>query len=79
MINNKLVVLEGEEDILVSHLVSFRYVEGEGKLKEFPFQSFEIVNVEMVCPIREELNNVEFPMTSLKDALTVIRSGHPVG
>lgn len=26
LINNKLVVMEGEEDIMVSHLASFRYV-----------------------------------------------------
>lgn len=33
----------------------------------------------MVCPIREELKNVEFPIASLKDALTIIRNGHPEG
>lgn len=53
-------------------------MQGEGALKEISFQSFEIINVEMVGPIGE-LKNVEFPMASLKDALTVIRSGHPEG
>lgn len=63
LVNNNLVVVEGEEDLMVCPI-------GE-ELKN--------VNVEMVCPIGEELKNVEFPMASLKDALTFIRSGHPVG
>lgn len=57
--NNKLVVVEGEEDIMMSHLASFRYVEGEGELKEIPLQSFEIVNVEMVGHVGE-VKNVEY-------------------
>lgn len=43
-------------------------------MKEISFQSFE-----MVGPIGDELKNVEFPMASFKDALTIIRSGHPIG
>lgn len=50
-----------------------------GGLKEILFQSFEIVNVEIVFPIRDEVKNVEFSMASLKYALTVIRSGHLLG
>lgn len=45
--------MEGEKDIMVSPLTSFRYVEGEGEMKEIQFQSFEIVNVEMVFPVGE--------------------------
>lgn len=52
---------EGEEDIMVSHLPSFRYVEGGGEVKEIPFQSFEIFNVEMVGPIGE-VKTAEFLM-----------------
>ncbi|XP_050889358.1 uncharacterized protein LOC127094581 [Lathyrus oleraceus] len=52
--DDKLVVVEGEEDIVVSHLASFRYVEGEGEIREVPFQSFKVINVEMVCPARGE-------------------------
>lgn len=37
VVNNKLVVVEGEEDFLVSHLESFLYIEGEGEVKEIPF------------------------------------------
>ena len=77
--DDKLVVVEGEEDIVVSHLASFRYVEGEGEIREVPFQSFEVINVEMVCPARDESKDAESPMASLKDALTIIKDGHPQG
>ncbi|XP_050877316.1 uncharacterized protein LOC127081075 [Lathyrus oleraceus] len=77
--DDKLVVVEGEEDIMVSHLASFRYVEGEGEIREVPFQSFEVINVEMVCPARGESKDAESPMASLKDALTIIKDGHPQG
>lgn len=53
-VGNKLVVMEGEEDIMVSYLTLFRYVEGEGEMKEIPLQSFEVTNVEMVYPVRDE-------------------------
>lgn len=35
-VGDKLVIMEGKEDIVVSHLAYFRYVEGEGELKEIP-------------------------------------------
>lgn len=53
-------------------------MEVEGELKETPFQSFEIVNFEMVGPIWE-VKSLEFPMASLKDVLAIIKSGLPVG
>lgn len=63
LINNKLVVVEGEEDIMVSHLASFRYVEVGGEVQETSFQSFEVVNVEMVAFVREKKKS-EFPTNS---------------
>lgn len=78
LVHNKLVVMEGEEDIIVNHRVSFRYIEGGGEVHETPFQSFEVVNVEMVSPMREE-NKTEFPIISLEYAETVIKNGHPEG
>ncbi|XP_050916461.1 uncharacterized protein LOC127131593 [Lathyrus oleraceus] len=77
--DDKLVVVEGEEDIVVSHLASFRYVEGEGEMREIPYQSFEVINVEMVCPARDESKDAKSPTTSLKYTLTIIKDGHPQG
>lgn len=48
LINNKMVVMEGEENIMVSHLVSFCYVEVGGEIHETPFQAFEEVSVVVV-------------------------------
>ncbi|XP_050891446.1 uncharacterized protein LOC127096960 [Lathyrus oleraceus] len=79
LVDDKLVIVEGEEDIMVSHLASFRYVKGEWEMREIPFQSFEVINVEMVCPARDESKYAKSPMESLKDALTIINDGHPQG
>lgn len=75
MINNKLLAIEGQDDIMVSHLVSFFYVEGEGEVHETSFQSFEVVNVEMVAPVKE-MEKAQFPMAIWKDVRTAINSGH---
>lgn len=48
--NNNLVVVEGEKDVMVSHLTSFHYVEVGGEVQETLFQSFKVVNMEMVSP-----------------------------
>lgn len=47
-------------------------------MQETPFQSFEVVNVEMVAPMREK-KKVEFPMVSWRDTRTIIESGYPEG
>lgn len=62
--------MEGEEDIMVSHLASFRYVEVEGEIHETPFQAFEVVSMVMVPPAKE-VKNVEFPLVSRKDVKIV--------
>lgn len=45
MIGNEQVMVEGEEDIVVSHLAQFSYVEVRGEIHENPFQAFEVVNM----------------------------------
>ena len=50
--------MEGEQDIMVGHLTSFQQVKREGEMKKIPFQSFEVINVEMVFPVRDESKNV---------------------
>lgn len=37
LVDDKLVIVEGKEDIMVSHISYFRYVEGEGEMKEILF------------------------------------------
>ncbi|XP_058764275.1 uncharacterized protein LOC131637689 [Vicia villosa] len=44
-VDGKVVTVCGEEDYIVSHLSSFRYVEIEVEIHETPFQAFEAVNI----------------------------------
>lgn len=75
MIGSKLVVVEGEKDIVVSHLASFRYVEVGGEIHETYFQAFELVNMEMAPPVKES-QGIELSMDSRKYAKTIIHVGH---
>lgn len=63
---------------MVRHLGSFCNIEVGGEMHETPFQSFEVVNVEMVAPARE-LKNANFLMVSWKHARTDIEDGFPEG
>lgn len=53
--NDKMVMIRGEEEILVSHLASFRYINVEGEITETPFQSLEMVNMLIVQQTLESL------------------------
>ena len=41
--NRKIIIVHGEEEYMVSHLNSFRYVEMDGEFIETPCQNFEEV------------------------------------
>ena len=42
-VRGKIVTVQGEEEYMVSHLNSFRYIEMDGEFIETPFQHFEKV------------------------------------
>ena len=42
-VSRKIVIVHGEEEYMVSHLTSFRYVEMDGEFIEAPCQNFEEV------------------------------------
>ncbi|XP_058726057.1 uncharacterized protein LOC131597370 [Vicia villosa] len=73
----KIVTICGEEEHVVSHLVSFRYIEVEGEVHETPCQAFEAVQTIKIPYV--ENNKLEAPMSSLKEARAVVESGHPEG
>ncbi|KAI5397397.1 hypothetical protein KIW84_063275 [Lathyrus oleraceus] len=62
--NGKLVIVGGEEALLVSHLSSFSYVESEDEVGT-PFQSLSIAAEKRVGE----------PMSSLKDAQKIVEEG----
>ncbi|KAI5416225.1 hypothetical protein KIW84_041320 [Lathyrus oleraceus] len=62
--NDKLVIVGGEKALLVSHLLSFSYVEAEDEVRT-PFQALSIAAEKRVGA----------PMSSLKDAEKIVEEG----
>ncbi|XP_058762353.1 uncharacterized protein LOC131635725 [Vicia villosa] len=71
----KIVTICGEEEHVVSHLASFRYIEVEGEVHETPCQAFEAVQTIKIPYV--ENKKLEAPMSSLKEAKAVVEFGHP--
>ncbi|KAI5382177.1 hypothetical protein KIW84_UN0102 [Lathyrus oleraceus] len=72
----QVVTVCGEEDIFVSHLSSFKYVEMDGEIWETPSQAFETVKVENALFAKEE----EKPsISSYRQATEVVKSGEAPG
>lgn len=79
IINGKMIMIDGEEDVLVSQLSSFRYIEVGGEIHETPFQAFEIATV-LMAPLHDKgSKKSELSMSSLKDTKAMIEAGHPEG
>lgn len=76
--NDKMIIIGDEEDILVSHLTSFRYIDVKGEITDMPFQSLEVVNMLAVQP-KPELPKLELLMTSWKGAKVIIEVGNAQG
>lgn len=73
-----MIVIEGDEDILVSHLTSFRYIDIEGETIETPFQYLEVVNV-FTVHYMSKLPKLELSMTYLEGAKVIIEIGNAQG
>ncbi|XP_050877309.1 uncharacterized protein LOC127081066 [Lathyrus oleraceus] len=70
--SSKLVSVSEEEDIFVSHLPSFRYIEVGEDIIETPLQALEVVNVVQTKPKPvEEPKGVMSSWKSVKDAIEV--------
>ena len=70
----KVVTVYGEEEYMVSHLNSFRYVEMDGEFIETPCQTFEFISpaaTEDVSTI-PKITRVPLRMASLKDARATV-------
>ncbi|XP_058757655.1 uncharacterized protein LOC131630928 [Vicia villosa] len=73
----KIVTICGEEEHVVTHLASFKYIDVEGEVHETPCQAFEAVQTIKIPYV--EKKKLEAPMSSLKEAKAVVESGHPEG
>ncbi|KAI5408748.1 hypothetical protein KIW84_054545 [Lathyrus oleraceus] len=75
--NGQIVTVCGEEDILVSHLSSFKYVEVDSEIHETLCQEFETVALERVA--FGDQKNPGASMASYKQAKEVVDSGRAEG
>ncbi|XP_050885789.1 uncharacterized protein LOC127091248 [Lathyrus oleraceus] len=78
VVDNQLIIISGEDDFMVSHLSSFRYIEVDEDALETCFQTLEIANaifVEMKDPIGKACSS----FASLKSVKSSIEGGNPEG
>ncbi|KAI5410284.1 hypothetical protein KIW84_055689 [Lathyrus oleraceus] len=76
-IGPEIVTVCGEEEILVSHLSSFKYVEVDGEIHETLCQAFETVALEKVAYAEQRKPGAS--ITSYKQAKEVVDSGKAEG
>ncbi|KAI5386852.1 hypothetical protein KIW84_073120 [Lathyrus oleraceus] len=72
-VNGRIITVCGEEDILVSHLSAFKYVEVEGEIHETLCQAFEAVQVKDATPVEEVKAGAS--ISSYKQAQALVNSG----
>ncbi|KAI5436143.1 hypothetical protein KIW84_022554 [Lathyrus oleraceus] len=72
-VNGRIITVCGEEDILVSNLSTFKYVEVEGEIHETLCQAFEVVQVKDAAPVEEVEAGAS--LSSFKQAQALVNSG----
>ncbi|KAI5384969.1 hypothetical protein KIW84_071820 [Lathyrus oleraceus] len=75
--NGQIMTVCGEEDILVSHLSSFKYVEVDGEIHETLCQAFKTVALERVAFAEQKKPGAS--IASYKQAMEVVNSGKAEG
>ncbi|CAJ2644571.1 unnamed protein product [Trifolium pratense] len=58
--NNKMITVLGQEDIMVSHLSSFQYIEADEEAVEVPFQALEVATVVTMKHMAKKKDGVAF-------------------
>lgn len=75
---NKLIILSGEADMIVSHLLSFWYIEVAKEALETSFQALDTFNVVSVGE-RNSANKRNLTITSLKSENLMVEMGRSEG
>lgn len=78
IIDNKMIVMDREEYILVIHLSFFRYIDINGETIETPLQALEVVSAVAIHPV-EEHHKYELSMASWKGAKSIVEAGNAMG
>lgn len=76
--NGKLVIIYGEQVLMISKLSAFKYIDIEEDVVITRFQGLEIENAVKIEDLDKEVK-VGTSMTSLKDAQQVVASGQTSG
>ena len=76
IVDDKLIIVSGEEDLLVSGLSPTPYIEVAEEALETSFQALEIVSIAYVEPLRV---NPYLSHVSLMMVKTMIRGGYEYG
>ena len=71
-VKGKIVTVWGEEEYMVSHLNSFRYIEMDGEFIETPCQNFEEVPQILASTNTTTSRKPPLKMASLKDTRAVV-------
>ena len=78
-VKGMFVTVHGEDEYMVSHLNSFRYVEMDGEFIETPCQVFEVIPPTIVVakamPATPKIAKDTPRMASLKDVRVVVEEG----
>ncbi|KAI5396366.1 hypothetical protein KIW84_062534 [Lathyrus oleraceus] len=81
-LEGQIVTVCGEEDIFVSHLSTFKYVEMDGEMHEMLCQGFETTNINEVAPeavFSPGSEKVGTSISSYKQAVEVVKAGNAQG
>jgi hypothetical protein len=76
---DKIIVVSGQEDMMVSHLSSFRYIEADKKATKIPFQTLKIANLITIGAKLRSGKRVRLAMTSWKSIKEALEEGIPEG
>jgi hypothetical protein len=79
IVDDKFVIVSGEEDALVTHLSSFRYIETEEGALETEFQALEIATATLMSPTPTSQGSRTSIMSWKKLKKTVESGGSPIG
>lgn len=77
MVEDNLVIIYSKDDLLISELSSFRYVETDEGTVEAPFQYLEFEDVSTTTSNLDKVSEVI--MSSLKNAKETLEKVNPVG
>jgi hypothetical protein len=72
---DKIIVVSGQEDMMVSHLSSFRYIEADKKATKIPFQTLKIANLITIGAKLRSGKRVRLAMTSWKSIKEALEEG----